>query len=239
MSGARKALRRDSNTGQASSPEGRSVSSRRSSASRRSAASARRPGGLVGRRPSAVGRRRRLAAFAASRPRCLGGGVLAPPPCHASRRPRRRRRRRPRRPRRRRGRGLGSSASRGFGVGLRPWPCRASVALASAVSGVTPSAASGEDGTSRTLTLPPAASILTRADAVNASATTKSGTVSSPAPRILSGLLRVRTSPTARRMSWLTVIGPPWPTSWCPRTRTRRDPRARRWPRCSRPRTRS
>jgi hypothetical protein len=73
--------------------------------------------------------------------------------------------------------------------------------------GVTPSAASGDDGISMTLTLPPAASIFARADAVKASATTKSGIDSSPAPRILSGLFRVRTSPTARRMSWLTVTG--------------------------------
>ena len=57
-----------------------------------------------------------------------------------------------------------------------------------------------------------------RADAVNASATTKSGADSSPAPRILSGLSRVRTSPTARRMSWLIVIGVarPSPCPWRP-----------------------
>ena len=54
--------------------------------------------------------------------------------------------------------------------------------------------------------MPPAASIFARADAVNASATTNSGVDSSPLPRILSGLFRLRTRPTARRMSWLTVI---------------------------------
>jgi hypothetical protein len=42
---------------------------------------------------------------------------------------------------------------------------------------------------------------------VNASATTKSGTSSSPAPRILSGFVIVRTSPTARSTSWFTVSG--------------------------------
>ena len=71
--------------------------------------------------------------------------------------------------------------------------------------GVTPSAASGvghlED------VKPPAASILALADAVNASATTNSGVEISPAPRIFIGLLSVRTSPTARRMSWLMVTG--------------------------------
>ncbi len=80
----------------------------------------------------------------------------------------------------------------------------ASVALASRV---TPSAGLDVDGTSRTLTLPPAASIFARAEALNASATTNSGTDRSPAPRIFIGLFSVRTSPTARRMSWLTVMG--------------------------------
>src|SRR6185369_10408302 len=55
-------------------------------------------------------------------------------------------------------------------------------AVAPLPSGVTPSAASGLLGISRTLTLPPAPSILARAEAVNASATTKSGTDRSPAP---------------------------------------------------------
>ena len=69
-----------------------------------------------------------------------------------------------------------------------PWPacprrpCRPSPARSrtwsepslASVSVVTPSAASGAFGTSRTLTEPPAASILARADAVKASATTNS-----------------------------------------------------------------
>ena len=89
-------------------------------------------------------------------------------------------------------------------LGARAGP----VALAAASSlGSRPSAGVDVVGTSRTLTDPPAASILVRAEAVNASATTKSGAESSPAPRILSGLSRVRTRPTARRMSWLMVIG--------------------------------
>ena len=84
-----------------------------------------------------------------------------------------------------------------------------------------------------------------RADAVNASATTNSGDVSSPLPRILSGLFRLRTSPTARSMSWLTVIWAsalapcPCPSARRPGPRTRRARRRPRWRRRSRPRTRS
>ncbi len=95
---------------------------------------------------------------------------------------------------------LSAAARAGFSAGV-------AVVASPSSSAVTPRAASGVLGISRTLTLPPAASILARADPVNASATTNSGVDSSPAPRILSGLFRVRTSPTARRMSWLTVTG--------------------------------
>ena len=57
-------------------------------------------------------------------------------------------------------------------------------------------------------TVPPAASIFSRRDFVNASATTNSATSTARrAPRILSGFVIVRTSPTARRTSWLTVSG--------------------------------
>jgi len=48
---------------------------------------------------------------------------------------------------------------------------------------------------------------LVTADLVKASATTKRAVESSPLPRILSGFLSVRTSPTARNSSWLTVTG--------------------------------
>ena len=51
----------------------------------------------------------------------------------------------------------------------------------------SPIALSGLVGTSRTLTVPPAASIFVRAEAVNASATMNSGTLRSPLPRIFTG----------------------------------------------------
>ena len=165
------------------------------------------------------------------------------------RRARRRRRLRPRRP-------VSTAAVLGAprprrrvsgGVGLgrrrpRSLRRRAGSAASVGVRGRWPSV--GLVGTSRTDTVPPAASILVRADAVNASATTNSGEPSSPSPRILSGLFRLRTSPTARRMSWLTVTWPPalrlaLRPRPVPRPRARRARRRPRWRRRSRPRTRS
>ena len=254
MSGARKALRRDSNTGQASSPEGRSVSFAAvvasSDAARRRAGigrAARRPWrrrrrrvrigrGLGGLRRAfallSVGALADAALAAVALPRLAAGSASS----RSARSRRSRRAPRPRlRPRQLRARlRVGLRLALG-GVGR-------SVALASAVSGVTPSAASGVVGTSRTLTLPPAASIFARADAVNASATTKSGTRQLAGAEDLERLVQGPDEPDGAQdvlvdrdlaAALARLLG------GASDARTRRARRARRWRRRSRPRTRS
>src|SRR5450759_4835819 len=84
---------------------------------------------------------------------------------------------------------------------------RVSAADESAGWAATSGWTSPASGNSSTWAVPPAASILAVALLVNASATTKSGLVTSPWPRILSGLLSVRMSPAAARMSGVIVTG--------------------------------
>ena len=103
----------------------------------------------------------------------------------------------------------------------------------------TPRAASGVLGISSTLTLPPAASILARADAVNASATTNSGVGQLAGAEDLERLVQGPDEPDGAQDVLVdgdrAVLAAP-----CrPRARTRRPRRARRSRRCSRPRTRS
>ena len=118
---------------------------------------------------------------------------------------------RSRRSRRRRGRGLGLVSFGAAFASASPWPWPASVVRSP--SGVRSLGRHAQRRERRRRDLEDVDAATGRldldgAEAVNASATTNNGTDSSPAPRIFSGLLRVRTSPTARRMSWFTVIGP-------------------------------
>ena len=228
ISGARKAFRRDSNTGSRRRRRTRSrprrlpalgglglrrrrrrrgglAAAAAASASRRASAVGVRRLGVHGSafRPAPRARRRssrRVADGASASASALGRLGARPRLGSALARGRRL------------GRGLGlgglgvsARASGPSALSVASWPPRDSFGR-SLLAGSRPIALSGAVGTSSTLTVPPAASIFARAEAVNPSATTNSGADSSPSPRILSGLSRLRTSPTARRMSWLTVI---------------------------------
>ena len=108
------------------------------------------------------------------------------------------------------GRGL-RGGLRGRFVGRRSGLGSGGIATTASATGASSGsifrAGSLASGTSRTDTVPPAASILARADALNASATTNRAVASSPPPRTFIGRSSRRTSPAARRISWLTVIG--------------------------------